>query len=175
MATHRIGPETGRFLLRTTRQGLAAQAGHDLTIEITRWSGEVSDDPDSPSVTLTVDLSSLEVQEGTGGIVPLTGRDKREIAKNMRKVLGTEREPEARFSSVKVVADDNGGGTVEGELTLHGQTRPVTVTVTPEGEGGYRGTATVVQTEHGIKPYTGFLGALKVADQVMVEAEVDLG
>jgi polyisoprenoid-binding protein YceI len=175
MATHRIGPETGRFLLRTTRQGLAAQAGHDLTIEVTRWSGEISDDPDSPSVTVTIDLSSLEVLDGTGGVKPLGGRDKREIAKNARKVLGADTEPEATYRSAEFVADGNGGGSAEGELTLHGQTRPVTVTVTAEGEGSYRGTATVVQTEYGIKPYTGFLGALKVADAVMVEAEVELG
>ena len=31
----------GRITLRTSRDGLAAQAGHDLTIEVSRWSGEL--------------------------------------------------------------------------------------------------------------------------------------
>ena len=33
---------------------------------------------------------------------------------------------------------------------------------------------TLVQTRFGIKPYTGFFGALKLKDEVMVEFEVDL-
>jgi len=34
---HQLGPDQGRIILRTFRDGLAAQAGHDLTIEATRW------------------------------------------------------------------------------------------------------------------------------------------
>ena len=42
------------------------------------------------------------------------------------------------------------------------------------GPGRYRGTATVVQTALGIKPYVGFFGALKLKDEVGVEFEVNL-
>ena len=176
MATHRIGPQTGRLILRTTRQGLAAQAGHDLTIEITSWSGEVelADDPAESSLTVTMQTGSLEVVEGTGGIKPLSERDKREIAGTIRKLLDTDRQPEATYRSTRVVADGNGAGTIEGELTLRGRTNPMRIEVTSTGEQHYRGTATVVQTEFGIKPYVGFLGALKVSDPVGVEAEVGL-
>jgi hypothetical protein len=47
--------------------------------------------------------------------------------------------------------------------------------VTAPGPGRYRGTATLAQTGFGIKPYTGFFGALKLRDEVGVEFEVDLG
>jgi glycine cleavage system protein P-like pyridoxal-binding family len=44
--------------------------------------------------------------------------------------------------------------------------------VTPDR---YRATTAVAQSAHGIKPYSAFLGALKVRDDVEVEIEVDLG
>jgi hypothetical protein len=37
-----------------------------------------------------------------------------------------------------------------------------------------RATGTVRQTDFGVKPYSGFLGALRVRDAVDVEAEVSL-
>jgi hypothetical protein len=38
----------------------------------------------------------------------------------------------------------------------------------------YRGNAVVKQSAYGIKPYSAFLGALRVRDEVEVEIEVDL-
>ena len=38
---YRLVPDNGRIVLRTSRDGLAATAGHDLTIEAPRWSGEL--------------------------------------------------------------------------------------------------------------------------------------
>ncbi len=41
--------------------------------------------------------------------------------------------------------------------------------------GSYRlGTTTVVQSAYGLRPYTAFLGTLKVRDAVDVEVEVDM-
>ena len=46
--------------------------------------------------------------------------------------------------------------------------------VTDSGSGRYRGSVTLALTGFGIKPYTGFFGALKLKDEVVVEFEVDL-
>ena len=64
--THTLGPDNAKLTVRTGRSGAIAKVGHDLLLEVTRWSGtlEVSD---AISVTLTVDSSSLNVIEGTGG------------------------------------------------------------------------------------------------------------
>jgi len=57
-------------MLRTGRAGLAAKAGHDLTIEVTRWSarievpGEDAGGVTAASVTAELDLGSLAVREG---------------------------------------------------------------------------------------------------------------
>jgi hypothetical protein len=40
--------------------------------------------------------------------------------------------------------------------------------------GRVQGRATVVQTQWGIKPYSAFLGALKLADEVAVEVDAML-
>jgi polyisoprenoid-binding protein YceI len=169
-----IGPGTGQLLVRTRRQGLAAKVGHDLTIEVTRWSGEVNtgDDPSAASVTAVVELDSLSVREGTGGALPLTTQNRAEIDANIRKVLASGRDRTATFTSTRV--DPSGdGGSIEGTLRLNGVERPVRLRV--QGDNGtYRATVSVVQSAFGIKPYTAFLGALKLRDEVVVEVDVDL-
>lgn len=173
--THSIGPDNGSLILRTSRQGFAAQAGHDLTIVVTRWSGEVelAGDPAASKITVTVDTGSLSVREGIGGLKPLSDRDKREIAQTTRKVLRVDEHPEGRFVSASITAN-GAGGVLEGTLTLLGVDRPMRMEITDLGVGRFRATGRVVQSEYGIKPYTALLGALKLADPVDVEAEFTL-
>jgi polyisoprenoid-binding protein YceI len=173
----RLGPDNGRVILRTGRAGLAAKAGHDLTIEITRWSAQV-EVPDeeaagigAATVTAELDLGSLAVREGTGGAKPLTDRDRGEIKKTMSDILG---DGQASFTSSRIIRTGASGGAVEGTLTINGKTQPARLQVSEPGPGRYRGTGTVVQSAYGIKPYIGFFGALKLRDEVGVEFEVDL-
>jgi polyisoprenoid-binding protein YceI len=165
----------GRITLRTSRDGLAAQAGHDLTIDVGRWSGElvIGADLAPASIDVRVELGSLVVRAGTGGIKPLTDRDKREISTTARKVLSVDRYPEATFtaSSFSPAAD---GGTIDGTLTLAGNSGPLRLEVRQTGPDQYLATTSVRQTSFGIKPYSGFLGALRVSDEVSVDAEVSL-
>jgi polyisoprenoid-binding protein YceI len=172
---HQLSTERGRIMLHTYRDGLAAQAGHDLIIEIGRWSGEltVNDDLSPAGLEVRMDMGSLIVREGGGGVKPLSDRDRREIAVTARKTLGADRHAEATFSATKF-EPDNDGGTIAGTLTLAGQSRPMRLQVTATGEDRYHATTSVVQSEYGIKPYTGFLGALRVRDAVKVDVDVDL-
>src|SRR5262249_58873837 len=119
---HRLVPDRGRILLRTFRDGLAAQAGHDLTIEATRWSGElgVNQDLSPASLEVRIDLGALAVREGTGGVKSLTDRDRREIAVNARKGLGAGQYPEAGFPAGKFRPDAGGGGASGRALTRPG-------------------------------------------------------
>jgi polyisoprenoid-binding protein YceI len=173
---HELGPDQGRIMLRTFRDGLAAQAGHDLTIEATRWSGllEVTDDLSPAGLQVRVDLGALVVRDGSGGVKPLTDRDRREIAVTMRKVLSADRYPEAVFAAAAFQPDAQGGGEISGTLTIRGQARPWRVRVTQAGDDRYHADAQAVQSDYGIKPYTAFLGALRVRDAVDVAVDVDL-
>jgi polyisoprenoid-binding protein YceI len=173
----RLGPDSGRVVVKTGRAGLAAKAGHDLTIEFTRWSALV-EVPDSDTggvtaakVTADLEFGSLEVREGAGGAKPLNDSDRRDIKKTMSGILG---DGSASFTSARVVRVGASGGAVEGSLTIGGRTQPVRLQVNAAGEGRYRGSGTVAQSAFGIKPYSGFFGALKLKDEVVVEFEVDL-
>jgi polyisoprenoid-binding protein YceI len=173
-----LGTDRGRILLTTLRAGLASQAGHDLTIEPESWSGELEIGADGTPVGLevSIDMSSLVVREGSGGLKPLSDRDRREIAATARKVLSVPQHPDATFSATafEPAGPDQAGGVITWTLALAGQTRPLRLDVRPSGPGGYVATASVTQSDFGIKPYTGFLGALKVADAVGVRVEISL-
>ena len=163
-------------MLRTFREGLAAQAGHDLTIEATRWASvlEVKDDSSPASLDVRIDLGALAARDGTGGVKPLSDRDRREIAVTARKVLAADRHPEAIFAASTFTPAPGGGGEISGTFTVNGTTRPLQVRVSETSPGHYHAEATVVQSDYGIKPYTGFFGALRVRDAVDVAADVDL-
>jgi len=175
--TFRLGPDNGRIVLKTSRAGFAAKAGHDLTIEVTRWSAQVEvPDEDAGGVTAAkvtaeLDLGSLEVREGSGGAKALTDGDRRDIKKTMSGILG---DGTASFTSSKITRFGASGGAIEGTVTLNGQSQPVRLQVSEPGPGRYRGSATVLQTGFGLKPYTGFFGALKLKDEVTVEFELNL-
>lgn len=173
---HLFSADSGRVSLLTARDGLAAQVGHDLTIEVGAWSGEltVGDDGEPTELSVKFDLTSLVVVAGTGGVKPLTDRDRREIALTARKVLGADRHPQATFAASTFEPGSDGGGFIQGTLTIHGVSRPIRVRVSDTGGDTFHATASVRQSEFGIKPYSAFLGALKVSDAVGVEVDVNL-
>ncbi|MEV4353413.1 YceI family protein [Nonomuraea sp. NPDC049625] len=174
--SYTFGPDSGRLLIHTTRTGLGAKAGHDLTIEVTRWSGDATIDTAAPansSVTVEVDPGSLEVRAGTGGIKPLTDSDREEIERTIReKILHTGRHPAITFRSTRVDGTAESFH-IEGDLTILGATRLVTV----QGmvaDDRVRGSAAIVQSRWGIRPYSAFFGALKLSDEVEVRFDVGL-
>ena len=161
-----LGPENATLTVRTKRKGAASKAGHDLLLEVTSWSATL--DPDAePALTLTADSSSLRVLEGTGGVQALDADDRANIEQTIddEVLMGTPIE----FRSTTVEFGADGGPTrVDGELELAGQRHPITAELTAAEDGRLTGTATVKQSDWGMKPYSALFGALKVADEVEV-------
>jgi polyisoprenoid-binding protein YceI len=155
---------------------MAATAGHDLTIEASGWSGvlTVGDNLAPSALDVRIDMNSLIIREGTGGLKPLSDRDRREIGATARKLLRTEQHPEAVYTATGFRPGAGGGWEVDGTLTLAGSSRPLRLAVSTAGAGRFQAQGTVLQSAYGIKPYTAFFGALKVRDAVGVEATVDL-
>ncbi|HET9081818.1 MAG TPA: YceI family protein [Trebonia sp.] len=176
--TYEIGPGDGRVLVKTGREGLAAKVGHDLTIEITRWRAKITvPGPEAgglaaAALTADLDLSSLEVLEGTGGAKPLTDKDRRDIQATATKVLGGP--ARATFTSARVIPADGAAthGVIDGTLSLNGMIQPLRLQVASPAPGLFRGAAAIRQTDFGITPYSGFFGALKLKDEIAVEFEV---
>src|SRR3984957_20249019 len=182
--TYRLGPDAGRVVIKTTRAGLAARVGHDLTLDVTRWSADITvpgglpdaaaagDDLSAATVTAELDLGSLVVREGTGGARPLTDSDRRDIESTMRKILGGGGPATAVFRSTRVIPAA-AGGAIEGTLTLNGRSQPVRLQLTAPAPGRYPGSVTPLPSAFGIKPYTGFFGARKLRDEGVAEFEGD--
>jgi polyisoprenoid-binding protein YceI len=165
--THHFGPDTASLQVRTYREGVAAKAGHDLIIDVTRWDAtvEVTEEPDGWTIELNADPRSLEVREGLRGVKPLSDKDRQEIRKNIdEKVLGGH---PIRFRSSGVRVDD-GRLTVEGELSMAGRARPLTAHLTVQESDAVGGTIPLTQSAWGIRPYRGLMGALRVRDEIEV-------
>src|SRR6202162_1098354 len=100
-------------------------------------------------------------------------KDRSEVQRAMLgpEVLDSERHQEIVFKSTVAEPAGPGRWTLHGNLTLRGQTRPVTVHVTLK-DGRYTGEAIVKQTDFGIKP-PGKAG-VRAKDEVRVEFDVRL-
>lgn len=172
--TYRLTPDSGELLVKTGRTGMGRRAGHDLVIEATRWQGDetATADPEGFVVSVVVDVDSLEVREGLGGVKPLTGKDRADIRKTLRDVLDSKSHPQIAFSSTSVTRSA-ASVTVEGNLTIRGETQPVSLRC-QLSDDRVLGSVTVKQTRWGVRPYSAFLGALKLADEVEVEINVAL-
>jgi hypothetical protein len=156
--------------VRTARKGAAAKAGHDLVIEVTSWSAtlELADDPARSSLALDADAGSLRVREGTGGVMELGDDDRREIEQNIDDEVLGHHPVEFRSTAVE---GDGARLRVRGDLTLAQRSNPVEFELSLGPDGAISGSATLTQSDWGIKPYTALFGALKVADEVKVEVE----
>jgi hypothetical protein len=171
--THKLGRDSGTMQVRTYREGVAQKVGHDLIIDVELWQAtvELAEDGSPTAVVLDADARSLQVLEGRNGLKPLSDRDRAEILKNVdQKIL---RGQPIAFRSTAIERDD-GRLTVRGDLTLAGTTRPASFELVLTAEGRIRGTLPVIQSEWGITPYRGLLGALKVRDTVEVVLDVAL-
>jgi len=165
--THRLGPGNATLAVRTKRGGAAAKAGHDLDMLVTAWEGtlEVGEDGAATSAELTADATSLRVQRGTGGMQALGEDDKA----NIHQTIDDEvlKRQDIVFRATRVTSAGE-GLRLEGELTLAGTTKPLAFDLGVTGDGTLAATATVTQSDWGMKPYSALWGALKVLDDVEV-------
>lgn len=171
--TQRVGPANGTLQVRTYREGMAQKVGHDLIIDVGQWdaAAEVRGDGTLSAVQLNADPRSLQVREGLRGIKPLTDKDRAAIRDTIDEEILLGRR--IAFAST-AVETGNGRLTVRGELELAGTRRPVTFELEAAADGRVRGTLRVTQSEWGIKPYRGLMGALKVRDEVEIVIDARL-
>ena len=115
-----------------------------------RFSGEFSHDPADPSanrISVSIDPASIDTNHA-------------ERDKHLRNpdFLDVEKYPDAGFESTGYTGDAE-SGTLEGMLTLHGVTKPISIDLRKIGEGkdpwgGYRagfiGTVTLTRKDFGI-------------------------
>jgi polyisoprenoid-binding protein YceI len=117
------------------------------------------------SITMTVQARNLEVVDPD-----LAADKRREVQTRMLgpEVLDVERYPTMRFASERIEATGSDAWKVAGNLTIHGQTRPIAVAVAASN-GAYRGHVRIRQRDFGITPISIAGGTVKVKDEIVVE------
>lgn len=161
----------GRLLIETGVTGRAARMGHRLTIAMTTWRAGVHwSDGEPTEADLTVEVDSLEVLRGEGGLTPLSGPEKTLARSNAVKLLDADRFPLIRFQASDIEKSGDGYRLL-GTLDIHGVTRDCAIDLRVEDLGdAWRMScrADVRQSEFGIKPYSMLMGSMKVVDTVTV-------
>ncbi len=160
-----------RLTVRAFASGVLAALGHNPTIAIRSYTGEVDFDPAEPaqsSIRFRIRADSLEVTDD------IKSSDRREIESLMnQKVLEVSKYPEILFEGRAASAEPQGEGryrmTMNGNLSLHGATRglPVTAQVAQTGEmiRAY-GEFSILQSDYGIAPISVAGGGLKLKDEL---------
>jgi polyisoprenoid-binding protein YceI len=161
----------GDLLIRTGVAGPAAAMGHRLTLAMRQWRATAHWDGDEPvGAELIVEVGSLKVVRGEGGVTPLSGPEKILVRSNALRSLDAKRYPRITFEASGIDKID-GGYRLTGTLTIQATSREHVVDVRTDERGTnwwLSGETAVRQSDFGIKPYSQLLGALKVADDVVV-------
>ncbi len=164
-----IDPVRSTVTIRVGKSGMFSAFGHEHEVRGPIAQGSVQDSGADPKVEVMVRSADLKVLDPG-----VKESERTEIQSTMlgAKVLDAARFPEIRFRSTRVERAGN-GWKIEGELTLHGQTHPVTV-MAREAGGRYTAAAAFKQTAFGITPVNAGSGTVKVKDEVRLEFEIYL-
>ncbi len=161
----------GELVIRTGVEGRGARMGHRLTIAMTRWQATVNWDGGEPvAAELVVEADSFEVLRGEGGVKGLSGPEKGLVKSNAMKSMDAARYPEILFDATVIDKTDD-GYRLTGTLQIHGKSRDHVIDLRTEDLGdSWRMSAEsrVRQSDYGIKPYSLFMGSLRVADEVSI-------
>jgi polyisoprenoid-binding protein YceI len=171
-----VVPASSHVTIKVGKTGALSFAGHTHEILAPAVSGTVivdEADPSRSSVSLEFKAADLRVSAA--------GEPPADVPKVQETMLGPQVLDAARFPSVSfrssrvvVVARSADGADlrIEGEVTLHGVKRaltlPVRVTLAPDETMTARGGFQVRQSEYGIKPVTAAGGAVRVKDELEV-------
>lgn len=161
-----IDTERSAVTVRVYKSGLFSSFGHDHEIRAPIKDGAF--DEEKNTAWFVVEARKLQVRDSDA-----SEKDRADIQATMLgpKVLDSETFREIRFQSTEVNRHGNDHWTVHGDLTLHGQTRPVQAEVERQN-GVYRGSAQLRQKDFGITPVSVAGGSVKVKDEVRIEFEI---
>jgi polyisoprenoid-binding protein YceI len=167
-----LTPADGELHILTGVAGRAAKMGHRLTIGMNTWQASVRWAGAEPTgVELAVDVDSLEVLGGEGGLTPLAGPEKGVARSNALKSLDAKKFPTIRFTADDVAKSPD-GYRLTGTVEIHGKARPQVVDVKVDDQGdtlALSARVPVTQSDFGVKPFSLMMGALKVADEVTID------
>jgi polyisoprenoid-binding protein YceI len=149
------------------KSGLFSAAGHDHWVSAPITSGEIGD-TGAGHVNFVVNARALKVKPDA----QVNLKDEAQIQETMQqKVLESEQYPLIQFRSSSVAQVAGGSWKVTGELTLHGVSKSIVVSVNQVGEA-YSGDARIKQTDFAIQPVRAAGGTVKVKNELDIHFDI---
>jgi hypothetical protein len=157
----------------TRREGMLSAVGHDLRLRPTQITCSV--DHSHCRVDVRIVAASMGVVCALDGdredYGALSDSDRRKITEALHNdILNIRKFPEI-CCSLTWEPQTSTHLQLTGSLTLHGVTRPVSLSCALTNEQ-WQGQLFIDHTLFGIKPFTAFFGALKVRREVLVQVSV---
>src|ERR1051326_3694000 len=165
-----VVPAESNFKIHVASAGLFGAFGHDHLIEARGIKGCAdvdTDRMDQSSIQLTFSTADIKVLD------PEHPGDRPKVQQTMEsEVLKTQQFPEITFKSAQVRVQKEGAITIDGALTIRGQTQnvsiPVTVATAQNGQMKARGRYALKQSTFGIKPIQLMGGTVRVKDEMQI-------
>ena len=149
------------------RSGLLSAAGHDHTVIAPIASGTLRESP-LPQIEFTVETAGMTVKPDP----KVDKKDQATIQTHMQEMtLETNKYPEITFRSSRIERSNDGQWKVDGDLLLHGVTKPVSLTVKQSGNS-WTTHSTLKQTDFGITPISVGGGMIKVKNEVEIDFQI---
>ncbi|MGB2632373.1 MAG: YceI family protein [Candidatus Acidiferrum sp.] len=171
LVKYQIDKTASRFQVQAFATGLLSSFGHNPRIAIRDYEAEIQCVPDTfekAYLKVTVQMSRMEVLD------EMKRNDQNKLEQEMyEKVLDASHFPTGVYESkeiiVQKVADGRLNARVNGELSFHGVTQPLTLRANVNVLGTMlriNGDFTLRQTDYGIKPVSFAAGALRLKDEL---------
>jgi polyisoprenoid-binding protein YceI len=161
-----IDIDKSKIRIHVGKSGLFSAAGHEHWVNAPIAAGTLQQNP--PQISFRVEAGKMKVEEDKS----LSDEKQAEVQRTMQtQVLESDKYPDISLRSTSI--RETGGSTWEaqGNLTLHGQTHPVTAKVEKQ-QGSYVGRCQIKQTDFGIHPVRVAGGTVKVKDELEIEFSI---
>ena len=166
-----------RFTVRAFAGGMLSALGHNPTIAIREFEGEIRLRPnnvDDASLRLSIKADSLRVTDD------VSDKDRQEMERQMREdVLETSKYPDIVFDTTRVIGEPIFAGQykleINGTLSLHGVTRECTIPcrlTLSEDSLRANGEFSLLQTDYRIKPVSAAAGTIKLKDELKFSFDI---
>ncbi len=162
-----IDLQRSTITIHVGKAGLFSAAGHEHWINAPIASGALRDSS-SPHIEFTVESSKMTVKPDP----KVDASTEAQIQKDMEEMtLETKKFPEIAFHSTRIEKLSDGQWKVEGDLSLHGVTKQVSLMAKKDGDA-YSAHTVLKQTDFGIKPITVGGGMIKVKNEIDLDFQI---
>jgi len=162
-----IDTQRSTITIHVGKSGLLSAAAHDHTIDAPISAGNIQESA-APHIEFTVESAKMTVKSDPKVDV----KTQATIQADMQDMtLETKKFPEIAFRSSRVEKQPGGQWKVDGDLSLHGVTKPVSLTVKQTGDS-YITRTVLKQTDFGIKPISIGGGMIKVKNEVEIDFQI---